>query len=345
MAARTTKGKLTSLSILISTTQLDLLCFILFVYTWLLDNRTFLLVVKAALQVQFCNPVQMHPTWSLPFFVIFLCCLNLLLALAHLWTPPSRTNTGDAILIDFVGHTTLPGRLHVLVIDAFVCFVQLVMTVVAFEMGKDDVRPDDEPSALDDMTTLLEQDDLGQGWDVRDEEARLFGLDQGDERKRQRTSLTHHIAVVRLRPIFDQIVSRQFLPNQPSEDVDAAQPEASATAPLQQPVQPDPDRPDTSRIRRFSQRPRAAATDPSPDQTGAYTGLGPVSADDSWPPMWLVIARNLVGGGQTRTPSFRPTQGLASIRDNLTGRFGRALSHAPDRSQYTRIHPDAPPES
>ncbi|CBQ69053.1 conserved hypothetical protein [Sporisorium reilianum SRZ2] len=324
--------------------SLDLLCFILFVYTWLLDNRTFLLIVKAALQVQFCNPVQMHPTWSLPFFVVFLCCLNLILALAHLWTPPSQTNTGDAIFIDFVGHTTLPGRLHVLMIDAFVCFVQLVMTVVAFEMGKDDAKPDDEPSALDDATTMLEQEDLGQGWDVRDEEARLFGLDQDDERKRQRTSLTHHIAVVRLRPIYDQIVSRQFLPTQPSEDTDAAQPEdAPPTTPA--PVQPHPDRPDTSRIRRFSRRPRTVASGTTDQPEAAYTGLGPVSADDSWPPMWLVIARNLVGGSSARIPSFRPTQGLASIRDNLAGRFGRVLSHAPDRSQYTRINPDAPPDT
>ncbi|TKY88950.1 hypothetical protein EX895_002191 [Sporisorium graminicola] len=321
--------------------SLDLLCFILFVYTWLLDNQTFLLIVKAALQVQFCNPVQMHPTWSLPFFVVFLCFLNLILALAHLWTPPSQTNTGDAIFIDFVGHTAIPGRLHVLVIDAFVCFVQLVMTVVAFETGKDELKPDDEPSALDDATTILEQDDLGQGWDVRDEEARLFGLDQADERKRQSTSLTHHIAVVRLRPIYDQIVSRQFLPNQPSEEANVAQPEASP--PLPAPVQLDSAIPATSRIRRFSRHSRASAIH-RPEQAEAYTGLGPVSADNSWPPMWLVVARNLVVGG-ARIPSFRPTQDLASIRTNLTGRFGRILSHAPDRSQYTRINPDAPPDT
>lgn len=215
------------------------------------------------------------------------------------------------------------------------------MTVAAFEMAKDDVRPDDEPSALDDAATLLEQDDLGQGWHVRDEEARLFGLDQDDERKRRRTSLTHHIAVVRLGPIYDQIVSRQFLPNQPSDDADAAQPEASPPNPTS--VQPDPERPDTSRFRRFSRRPRAVATDGAA-QADTYAGLGPVSADDSWPPMWLVIARNPFGGS-TRMPSFRPTQGLASIRDNLTGRFGRVLSHAPDRSQYTRINPDASPDA
>ncbi|SAM83638.1 uncharacterized protein UBRO_06650 [Ustilago bromivora] len=325
--------------------SLDLLCFVLFVYTWLLDNRTFLLVVKAALQVQFCNPVQMHPTWSLPFFVVFLCCLNLILALAHLLTPASQTNTEDAILIDFVGQVTLPGRVQMFFIDALVCFVQLLMTVIAFETSKDELKPDDEPSVLDDLTSFLEQDDLGQGWDVRDEEATLFGLDEEEERKRQHTCLTHHIAVVRLRPIFDQIRSRQLLPTQPADESDGAQ-EAFTQSPLQ-PASTVADwaRPDTSRIRRFSQRPRTALPDSSRQGEERLTeGLGAVSSDNSWPSMWLIIGRNMIGG-EPSLPSFRPMQGLTSIPDSIMGRFGRSLSQAPDGSQWTRINPDAPPEA
>lgn len=289
----------------------------------------------------------MHPTWSLPFFVVFLCCLNLLLALAHLFTPASQTNTGDAVLIDFVGQVTFPGRLHMLLIDASLCFVQLLMTIIAFETGKDEVRPDGEPSALDDLTSLLEQDDLGQGWDVRDEEAMLFGLDEEEERKRKHTSLTHHIAVVRLRPIYDQISSRQFLPTQPTDEAGAAHEPSSPPPPPVQPPPAGPEsaRPDTSRIRRFSRRPRTEL--PSAAHAGeerVTQGLGPVSADNSWPPMWLIIARNMIGG-EPRLPSFRPMQGLTSLRDNVMGRVGRSLSHAPDRSQYTRINPEAPPET
>ncbi|SPO31110.1 uncharacterized protein UTRI_05248_B [Ustilago trichophora] len=325
--------------------SLDLLCFILFVYTWLLDNRTFLLIIKAALQVQFCNPLQMHPTWSLPFFIVFLLCLNLLLALAHLWTPPSLTNTGDAILIDFVGQTTTPGWIHMLLVDASVCFVQLLMTIVAFEMGKDETKPDDEASALDDLTSRLEADDLGQGWDVRDEEATLFGLDPEEERKRQRSSLTHHIAVIRLRPIYDQILSRDFLPNQPTEQNDAG-PEPTPPPPPPPPPssnESNPNRPDTSRIRRFSRRP--LPTVPTTTEQ-SYTGLGPVSADNSWPPMWMIIGRNLVGGTSPRLASLRPVfSGFASIRNGVAGRFGRSLSSAPERSQYSRINPDASSET
>ncbi len=316
----------------------------LFVYTWLLDNRTLLLLVKAALQVQFCNPVQMHPTWSLPFFVVFLCCLNIILALAHLWAPANKTNTGDAIFIDFVGQSVLPDRVHMLLIDATVCFVQLLMTIVAFETGKDQVRPDGEPSALDDLTSPAEDDEMGQGWDVRDEEAAVFGLDEEEERKRERTSLTHHIAVVRLRPIYDQIVARQFLPDHPAERV--ASPVASCS-PIQPPSEGATlDRPDTSRLRRFSRR--AQASNPTPSATTSpdtQRGLGPVSADTSWPPMWVIIARNMVGGNQARSPTFRPLQGLTSLRERLTGRFGRTLSHSLDLSQYTRLNPDAPPET
>ncbi|SPO30631.1 uncharacterized protein UTRI_05248 [Ustilago trichophora] len=332
--------------------SLDLLCFILFVYTWLLDNRTFLLIIKAALQVQFCNPLQMHPTWSLPFFVVFLLCLNLLLSLAHLWTPPNLTNTGDAILIDFVGQTTTPNRLHMLLIDASVCFVQLLMTVVAFEMGKDDTKPDDEPSALDDLTSRLEADDLGQGWDVRDEEATLFGLHEEEERKRHRSSLTHHIAVIRLGPIYDQILSREFLPTQSAGPTDA---EPTPPPPPPPPLPPPPgdepnlSRPDTSRIRRFSRRPLPSNTTATTATTAeqSYTGLGPVSADNSWPPLWMIIGRNMVGGTSLRPPSFRPvSSGFASIRDGVAGRFGRSLSNpAPDRSRYSRINPDDSSES
>ena len=317
--------------------QLDLLCFVLFVYTWLLDNRTLLLLIKAALQVQFCNPLQMHPTWSLPFFVVFLCSLNALLAIAHLWSPPKVTNTGDAILIDFVGQATAPGRLHMLLVDAAVCAVQLVMTVVAFEMGRDEVRPDDDPSALDDLTRF---DDEGQGWEVRDEEATLFGLDPDEERKRERTSLTHHIAVVQLRPIYDQIVARQLLPSHPTEHVEATSP-----APVEQ---ESGERPDTSRLRRFSRRARTTNTSNNVGTATAtvgegerYAGLGPVSADESWPPMWLVIARNMGTGQSLRLPSFRPGERIAALRDGVAARFGRSLTHV-DRTQYARLAPDAP---
>lgn len=219
------------------------------------------------------------------------------------------------------------------------------MTVIAFETSKDELKPDDEPSVLDDLTSFLEQDDLGQGWDVRDEEATLFGLDEEEERKRQNTSLTHHIAVVRLRPIFDQIRSRQLLPTQPADESDGAQ-EASTQSPLQ-PASTVADwaRPDTSRIRRFSQRPRTALPDSSRQGEGRVTeGLGAVSADNSWPSMWLIIGRNMIGG-EPSLPSFRPMQGLTSIPDSIMGRFGRSLSQAPDGSQWTRINPDAPPET
>ncbi len=207
--------------------SLDLLCFVLFVYTWLLDNRTLLLLIKSALQVQFCNPLQLHPTWSLPFFVVFLACLNALLALAHLWAPASATNRGDAILIDFVGQDAAPGRLHMLGIDLCVAAVQLLMTVVAFECAKDQAKQDGEQSLLDD-TTERQGEERGQGWDVRDEEAALFGLDTDDEARRERTSLTHCIAVVRLRPIVDDIVNRQFLPDAPPAE---AQQEPQAQQP------------------------------------------------------------------------------------------------------------------
>lgn len=229
-----------------------------------------------------------------------------------------------------------------LFIDALVWFVQLVMTVVAFEMGKDQVKADQEPSALDDSTSLLEQGDLGQGWDVRDEEANLFGLDQDDESKRRHTSLTHHIAVVRLGPIYNQILSRQFLPEEPTQvpdaDVEASQ---SSFSP---PTQPHSERPDTTRIRRFSRRTRNAAPPASTAEDQPYMGLGPVSADNSWPPMWLILARNTIGG-DLRVPSFRPMQNLTSIRDTLFRRFGRAQSQTPDRSHYIRVNPDAPSDT
>lgn len=310
--------------------SLDLLCFVLFVYTWLLDNSTFLLLLKAALQVQFCNPLQMHSTWSLPFFLVFLACWNLVPALSHLLFPPSVTNTGNAVFIDFIGQNSLPGRLHILSIDAFTFAIQLVLTVVAFEMGKDEARPDGEPSELDDLTSMLGEEDLGQGWDVRDEEARLFGLNEGEERKRERSSLTHHIAVVRLRPIWEQIRQRKFLPSPPSEE----EVDANPTPP---PLPLDQERPDTTRIRSFSRRSRTVQTTPAE----------PVSQgiDSSWPPMWLIIARNMVGS-QPRLPSFHPIQTLGSIRDSFTSRFGRAISHAtPDRSQYTRVSDAPPPQS
>lgn len=325
--------------------SLDLLCYVLFVYTWLLDNRTLSLLFRAILQWQCHNSMHIQPTWTLPFLVVFLTGINGIFALAHLRSPPRVTNTGEAILIDFVGHSYLPGRLHVLAIDVGIWFAQLLLTVVAFETSKDEARPDDAVSALDDLTSTLEEEDLGQGWDVRDEEATLFGLDEEDVRKRERTSLTHHIAVIRLRPIYDQIRAGQLLDSNAVEEYPVVEPGPAPVAPAPAPVLPDPSRPDTRRIRSFSRRSRPAAFSTLPpvtDEDEPYRGLGPVSADDSWPPMWIILARNMVGPS---VPSFRPAQGLASLRDSITGRFGRALSHTPDRSQYTRVDPDAPPDS
>ena len=82
---------------------LDMLVFALFVYVWYLDGATIWLTIKAALQVQFCNPVQMHPTWPLPFFVVFIAFFNLIVILLHIFNGPIGAAKSQTILMDFIG--------------------------------------------------------------------------------------------------------------------------------------------------------------------------------------------------------------------------------------------------
>ncbi|SPO36249.1 uncharacterized protein PSFLO_01720 [Pseudozyma flocculosa] len=202
--------------------SLDLLVFALLVYVWFIDGSTLWFLVKSALQVQFCNPIQMHPTWSLPFFTVFLSCFNLLIVTVHVLGGPIGAGKSRTIIIDFVGQDHQTGKLHMVLIDLFVAFVQTVLLVVAFEHGIDELRSEGEKSCLDedqevDALDAGEADrvERGQGWDADDEEASLFASHRIQERADEATrsapwttdhsSLSQPIAVVRLQPLAERI--------------------------------------------------------------------------------------------------------------------------------------------
>ncbi|PWY98044.1 hypothetical protein BCV70DRAFT_202212 [Testicularia cyperi] len=348
--------------------SLDLLSYLLFVYIWLLDGRTLWLAIRAILQVQICNLIYINPTWSLSFSAIFLCSINALFAIVCIFGPPIGSLKQSSILLDFVGQQTQPTKLHALLVHGLICYVQLVLLVVAFEHGQDELKPDDEASSLDPLSSTKPSDaEEGQGWDARDEEASLFAPDTHPETKDPVTSLSHPIAVIRLGPVWQQIWQRGSSPSNddssphadPSSNLNSTTSSSSGThfgthdtnTSTNANANANAVRPDTSRIRRFSRRHRPSHPTEAPSTGRTLSeqppspspGPGSASVDDSWPPMWLVIARNMVGPNN-RLVNLRPARTVTTLRNGWANRFGRNLSNQPqtDPHNHTPPHSDSP---
>lgn len=182
------------------------------------------------------------------------------------------------------------------------------MLVVAYEHGRDELKPEETKSALDESDDERDLEPSGQGWEPRDEEARLFAPDPSSQEVDLRTSLTNPVAVVRLQPLLNEILHGRFEPLSPNPDNQAA------------PSRPNPEiatqaRPDTSRIRRFSRRP------PPPQSTAPQPQPPSNTSGGDWPPMWLVVARNLTAGGSGG--GNRIASGWQSLRNLADRRYTR----------------------
>ncbi|KAN0062613.1 hypothetical protein ACQY0O_005146 [Thecaphora frezii] len=346
--------------------SLDLLAFTLFVYIWFVDGSTIWLFVKSALQVQFCNPIQMHPTWSLPFFAVFLSCFNFIVVLVHLLGGPIGAGKARTIILDFVGQDHQTGRLHMVLIDLVVAFVQLIMLIVAYEHGIDELRPDDEKSRLDeDEPDASEPSEAcagaqdagpGQGWDADDEESSLFAPHREERPESsaaspgrwadESSSLSRPIAVIRLEPLVRTILDGNLAwpkgadeardggargsaaPSgpRPNPDAVAASIAAAARAPAPAPLRTEGYPGHVARRSRSAAAPAA----PSPQQRAST----PSMANQDWPPAWLAIACNLVGTGSSsmeRSPADR--SGWASGWRRI-----RAWTNRPPAQAYQRVN-------
>ncbi|PWN50723.1 hypothetical protein IE53DRAFT_410687 [Violaceomyces palustris] len=169
--------------------SLDLLAFTIFVYLWLLDKSTLSLFLRCFLQIQFCNPIQVHPIGWSPFKLRTLLCFqvgfNLIMILIHLSSSgivssSKGTNNlmekGSAgqhtLIIDFIGQDYEPSKFHLVLIDLFLTMIQSVLLIVSYENGWDELEPSKQGqlSFLDDSDSDSEfgdaQDPGGQGWDL-----------------------------------------------------------------------------------------------------------------------------------------------------------------------------------
>lgn len=305
---------------LLSGQQLDVVCNILFVYVWLLDGRTFWLVLKTWVQlfvvrVQHAAQEQWDPAWALYTLLCLPTVWTCVVTISHLAGPSVVTSGKEhSVLLDFVGQQYSPSRLHLVLLDSLVGGIQLALAVIVFQVGKDQTRPDEEASDLDVAPRDHTDHYDGQGWDTRDEEASLFT--PSSEQRSATNSLVHPIAVLRPLEIWNQ---RPSLPNY--DDIASPSQPPPTTSPPQH-----TQRPDTSRIRRFSRHHRTL-----PSQTQAQTTPPDASVDDSWPPMWLVIARNMVGSSRASSPTSllrRPTRAFASLRTAISSRIPSTTASA-----------------
>lgn len=123
-----------------------------------------------------------------------------------------------------------------------------------------------------------------------------------------RTSLTHAVAAIRFTPLLRQIWSGARRPDTLSER-SRVNPEAEAAAAASSSTSRGVA--SFSRARRYSRQPHAATASGGPHAPAAATTT-PTSPD--WPPMWLIIARNLIGGPVAPAIARRTREGWTRVR-------------------------------
>ncbi|KAK0569798.1 hypothetical protein OC861_000635 [Tilletia horrida] len=149
--------------------QLDILLFTLFVYIWFLDKNLLLLALKIGLQVQYCNPTAFNPDLPLPILCRTVLFFNLAPIISHgfFWTGKGMSPLDDVdgtgiggtynrsgrtgFVLDFIGQSYQPTRLHLLCLDLLTAFLQWLFIIIVSETEKaEDLRPDlDEFGPLD----------------------------------------------------------------------------------------------------------------------------------------------------------------------------------------------------
>ncbi|WFD28110.1 hypothetical protein MNAN1_003116 [Malassezia nana] len=105
----------------------------LIVYIYLLDGLLFILLLRLlsamvrrdALTQQYMRPQLTAPGRRLPGFVRSMTLFQIFCALAQLFydTDPSRRR----LIVDFVGQEYAPSKIHLIAVDVFLWFVQLMV--------------------------------------------------------------------------------------------------------------------------------------------------------------------------------------------------------------------------
>ncbi|EGN99893.1 hypothetical protein SERLA73DRAFT_180177 [Serpula lacrymans var. lacrymans S7.3] len=110
--------------------SLDNLLFQLHTLSFFLSPLLLSFVCRLFCQLQCSKPRDTDPNRSLRFWFLLLLFLNLP---SFWWHATEEAVEGRTVILDFVGLGYIPSKLHLLLLDILILFLQLVLTTIAYE--------------------------------------------------------------------------------------------------------------------------------------------------------------------------------------------------------------------
>ncbi|KAE9411413.1 hypothetical protein BT96DRAFT_870114 [Gymnopus androsaceus JB14] len=112
-------------------TALDTLLYQLFCLSFYLSPSLFNMFLRLSAQLLCTTTREMSPTLSLGSFFVFPLFSNSFSVWNHATTGPSE---GRSVILDFVGLAYSPSKFQLLFVDFSIIFLQMLLTVISFEM-------------------------------------------------------------------------------------------------------------------------------------------------------------------------------------------------------------------
>lgn len=125
--------------------SLDNLIFQLYSVSFFLAPALLPLLCRVASQFMSFKPREDDSKMSLRVWFLLLCASNIPSFWSH---AKDGASEGRAIILDFVGMGYLPSKSHLLLLDTFIVFLQMVLTTISYERSLRSSLPSTVPDAL-----------------------------------------------------------------------------------------------------------------------------------------------------------------------------------------------------
>jgi len=111
-------------------TSLETLLYKLHTLSFFLSPSLLVLISRCSSQFQFSRPREIDSKRTLRFWFFMVLVFNI----GSLWTHAADGATkGPSLILDFIGMGYVPSTLHIVLLDLFIIFLEMVLTTIAYE--------------------------------------------------------------------------------------------------------------------------------------------------------------------------------------------------------------------
>jgi len=111
-------------------TSLETLLYQLHTLSFFLSPSLLVLIPRCSAQFQFSRPREIDPKRTLRFWFFMVMVFNI----GSLWSHATDgAAKGPSLILDFIGMPYVPSQFHVLSLDLFIIFLEMVLTTIAYE--------------------------------------------------------------------------------------------------------------------------------------------------------------------------------------------------------------------